>query len=106
MGLRAHATEVDVVVVVDVLSFTTCVDIALGLQRNVDQRMAGKLLDHMVEEADAGGDVIGAGAVKIDRGGNRSFLGPAGEARPARGGAPGACVFAWFLHGQSLIQGS
>lgn len=30
MGLRNLAAEVDVVVVVDVLSFTTCVDVALG----------------------------------------------------------------------------
>ncbi len=30
MGLRTHAADVDVVVVIDVLSFTTCVDIALG----------------------------------------------------------------------------
>jgi 2-phosphosulfolactate phosphatase len=30
MGLRSVASEVDVVVIVDVLSFTTCVDIALG----------------------------------------------------------------------------
>ena len=65
------------------------VEVAFGLEGNVDQRMAGELLDHMVEEADAGRDVVGAGAVEIDRGGNRGLFGPAGDARPACGGALG-----------------
>ena len=42
------------------------VQVALGLQRDVDQGVARELLQHVVEEADAGRDVIGAGAVEID----------------------------------------
>ena len=42
------------------------VQVALGLERDVDQGVAGQLLQHVVEEADAGGDVIGASAVEID----------------------------------------
>ena len=57
--------------------------IALGLQRNVDQRMPGELLDHVVEEADPGRDVVGAGAVEIDGGRDRGLLGAAVDRRPA-----------------------
>ena len=42
------------------------VQVALGLERDVDQGVAGQLLQHVIEEADAGRDVIGAGAVEID----------------------------------------
>ena len=42
------------------------VQVALGLQRDVDQGVAGELLQHVVEEADARGDVVGAGAVEVD----------------------------------------
>src|SRR3546814_6128315 len=38
--------------------------IALHRHRDVDQRMARQLLDHMVEETDAGGNRIGAAAVE------------------------------------------
>src|SRR3546814_648068 len=40
--------------------------VALHGPRNVDPRMARQLLDHMVEEADAGGHRIVARAVEID----------------------------------------
>ena len=35
-------------------------------QADVDQRVARELLEHMIEEADAGRDLIGAGAVEVD----------------------------------------
>ena len=41
--------------------------IARHLQRDVDQRVARELLDHVVEKADPGGDRIGAGAVEIEQ---------------------------------------
>src|ERR1044071_3781443 len=42
------------------------VQVALGAQRDVDQAVARELLQHMVEEADAGVDVVLAGAVEVD----------------------------------------
>ena len=53
------ADVLDRVVIVDV-------QVALGAHRQVDQRMARELVEHVVEEADAGGDVGRAGAVEID----------------------------------------
>src|SRR4051794_18725042 len=41
-------------------------EVAFGLELDVDERMAGQLLQHMVDEADAGLDVIDAAAVEID----------------------------------------
>ena len=58
----------DGVVVVDM-------QVALGLDRHVDQRMARKLLQHMVEEADAGRDIEAARAVDIDCDRDRGLLG-------------------------------
>ena len=56
------------------------VQVALGLQRNVDQRMPGQLLKHVVEEADAGRNVVGAGAVEVDGGLDLGLLGGAIDA--------------------------
>ena len=42
------------------------VQVTLGFEGDVDQRVAGELLQHVVEEADAGGNVIGARAIEID----------------------------------------
>src|SRR6185437_7513051 len=58
------------------------VQVALGAQRDVDQAVAAELLEHMVEEADAGLDVILAGAVEIDRGGDAGLLGHARDEGP------------------------
>ena len=67
-----NAGVLDGVVVVDV-------QVALGLDRHVDQRVARKLLQHMVEEADAGGDIEAAGAVDIDGDRDRGLLGLAAD---------------------------
>ena len=72
------AGVLDGVVVVDV-------QVALGLDRHVDQRMARQLLQHMVEEADAGGDVEAAGAVDIDGDRDRGLLGLAADTLPSVG---------------------
>jgi hypothetical protein len=53
--------------------------------------VAGELLQHVVEEADAGGNVIGAGAVEIDFGGDVGFPGLALD-------------FRFAAHGRSLAQ--
>ena len=67
--------------------------IALGLERNVDQRVAGELLDHVVEEADPGRDLVGPGPVEIDGGRDRGLLGLARDGRP-----PGFGAVAPLLH--------
>ena len=52
----------------DVLGGVVVVDmqVALGLDREVDARMARQQVEHVVEEADAGRDRRRAGAVEID----------------------------------------
>ena len=90
------------------------VQIALGLERDVDQRVAGQLLQHVIEKADAGRDVVGARAVEIDGRGDLGLLGLArdrglplhGISPPARrianrlislaGGQPSARAFISF----------
>ncbi len=51
------------------------------LQGNIDERMARQLLDHVIEEADAGGNVVGAGAVEIHGRADPGLLGPALDGR-------------------------
>ena len=41
------------------------VQIAFGTNMHVDQRMAGQLIEHVIEEADAGFDFRRAGSVEI-----------------------------------------
>ena len=40
--------------------------VAVDLHRHVDQRMARELFDHVIEKADPGRNVVGAGPVEID----------------------------------------
>ena len=42
------------------------VGVALGLHGEVDQRVPGERVEHVVVEPDAGGDVGAAGAVEVD----------------------------------------
>ena len=59
------------------------VHIALGAQRDVDQAVARELLEHVVEETDAGFDVVDAGAIEVDGGGDAGLLGLARALRVA-----------------------
>ena len=72
------AGVLDRVVVVDM-------QVALHLDREVDQRMAGEEVEHMVEEADAGRDLGLAGAVESERHGDIGLVGAAADARGAHG---------------------
>jgi hypothetical protein len=42
--------------------------------------MAGKLLQHVIEEADAGGDIVGTAAVEVDAGFDPRLVGRAIDA--------------------------
>ncbi len=59
--------------------------IALRADVKVDQRVAGELLQHVIEEADAGFHLIQAGAVEIDGDGDVRLAGGAGDGRGAHG---------------------
>jgi hypothetical protein len=48
--------------------------------------MARELVEHVVEEADAGGDLADAGAVKVQRDGDLRLGGAAGDRRLAHRG--------------------
>ena len=66
----------------DVLGGVVVVDmqVALGLDGQVDARMARQQIEHVVEEADAGRNRRCAGAVEIDRDLDVGFLGGALDA--------------------------
>src|SRR5262249_21645460 len=63
----------------DILGGVVVIDmqVALGLDREVDAGMARQKLEHVVEEADAGRDRRNAGAVEIDRNLDVGLLGAA-----------------------------
>ena len=65
------------------------VQITLRLQGDVDQGMARQLLQHVIEETDAGGDVIRTIAIEIDRGLDAGLFGLAVDGGGAcHGGDP------------------
>ena len=74
----------------------------MAFSENVDQRVPRELLDHVVEEADPGLDLIGAGAVEIDGRGDRGLLGA-----PLDGGGPlglgSWSASAWFQSNARLL---
>ena len=63
----------------DILGGVVVVDVqvALGLDREVDARMTRQQVEHVVEEADPGRNRRRAGAVEIDRDLDVGFLGGA-----------------------------
>src|SRR5262249_56404226 len=65
----------------DVLGGVVMIDVqvALGLDREVDARMARQKLEHVVEEADPGRDRRNAGPVEIDRDLDVGLLGAASD---------------------------
>ena len=62
--------------------------IAPGAHRHVDERVPGELVEHVIEEADAGGDLGRAGTVEIDLDGDLGFVGLAGHRRLAHVSLP------------------
>ena len=71
----------------DILHRVVLVDmeVALGVDRQVDQAVAGDLVQHVVEEADAGLDPALAGAVEVDGDRDVGFLGFARDGGAAHG---------------------
>jgi len=64
------------------------VQVAFDVDIHVDEGMPGELVEHVIEEADAGRYPGLAGAVDIDGNGNRSLVGLARDgARAARCGS-------------------
>ncbi len=63
------------------------VQVAIGADGQVDHGVARDLVEHVVEESDAGGDVRGAGAVEVD-----------GHLDPGLGGLPGDLGAAHGVH--------
>jgi hypothetical protein len=92
MPRRSRLTERDASVLDGVV--VVYVQVALGLDRHVDQRMARKLVQHMVEEADARRNIGFSRAVDLDRYGDIGFLGLA------------ACFGGTGRHDLILVQSS
>ena len=59
------------------------VEIADGFDRDVDPRMAGEQIQHVVKKADAGCNLRHTGAIEVDRDLDVRFLGLALDARRA-----------------------
>ena len=57
--------------------------VALGRDLHIDQRMAGQLIEHMVEKADTGRDDIAASSVQRDGDLDACFFGFARDGRGA-----------------------
>jgi hypothetical protein len=60
----------------DILHRVVVVDVAVALRAccDVDERMTSELLEHVIEEADPGGDIVASGAVELDGDGDGRFL--------------------------------
>ncbi len=74
--------------------------IAFGLNAHINKRMLGKLIQHVIEKADAGLDIAAPRAVEIDRYGNLGFLGLAVH----RGGALVAFIAGHGLFSHSFMD--
>jgi hypothetical protein len=66
--------------------------IALRIDRQIDQAMASDLIKHVVKKTNAGVQLGFACAVKVDGGGDLGFFGIAGNACLADDGAHGLIV--------------
>jgi hypothetical protein len=60
--------------------------IAFGFDLKVDQPMAGYLIEHVIEEGNAGGELSLSGAVKIQTNRNPGFEGISGNFSLPHGG--------------------
>ncbi|MNL30137.1 hypothetical protein D3C87_1518560 [compost metagenome] len=60
--------------------------VAAGLDFEVDHAMAGNLVQHVVEERHAGGQLLATGAIKIQRNADLRFRGIAGDLCYTHGG--------------------
>ena len=56
------------------------IQIARGLQLQIEAAVLGEQLQHVIEEANAGGDVVAALAVEVQRAANLRLLGVALDA--------------------------
>ncbi len=65
------------------------VEIALGLDLHIDPRMAGEQIQHVIEKADAGRNLVLALAIEIDLHRDLGFLGFAGDFAGTHRKAPG-----------------